>query len=229
MIKLAKVWPFPTVPIFYKVCWLYNLTLLSRTACSVRDLLFVCRSTFATLYQTDGLCSFLPCIFLPLWLTWDPTCRVVIILQLDVLGTLPSIVGNPKPIENVMGGSSGTKAQQQQQQFPQHQTQSISQPIENVMGGGFGRDQGAGGHEEVTPIKGLTPYQNRWTIRARVATKSQKRSFTNAKGSGSLFSIDVLDAQGGEIRCLFFGKAAEHFFPIIEQGRVRSNSLRQLF
>ncbi len=143
-------------------------------------------------------------------------------MQLDVQGTLPSIVGNPEPIENVVGGSSDTKAQQQQQ-IPQHQTQSISQPIHRR--GGLGRDQSAGGYEEVTPIKGLTPYQNRWTIRARVATKSQKRSFTNAKGSGSLFSIDLLDAQGGEIRCMFFGKAAEHFFPIIEQGRVRSNSL----
>jgi hypothetical protein len=44
----------------------------------------------------------------------------------------------------------------------------------------------------------------RWTIKARVTNKSDIRRWSNAKGEGTLFSIDLLDEGGGEIRGTFF-------------------------
>ena len=67
------------------------------------------------------------------------------------------------------------------------------------------------------PIKALNPYSNKWTIKARITTKSDKRSWNNAKGSGTLFSVDLLDSDAGEIRATFFKEACDKFFPVLEQ------------
>lgn len=60
----------------------------------------------------------------------------------------------------------------------------------------------------------------RWTIKARVTAKSDLKRWSNAKGEGTLFSIDLLDSNGGEIRGTFFKEAAAKFFPMIQQGQV---------
>ena len=52
-----------------------------------------------------------------------------------------------------------------------------------------------------TPIANLNMYQSRWTIRARITNKSDIRTWSNARGEGSLFSIDVLDSSGIDVRC----------------------------
>jgi replication factor A1 len=72
----------------------------------------------------------------------------------------------------------------------------------------------------VIPIRGLTPYNHRWAIKARVTNKGEKKTWNNAKGTGTLFSIDLLDSDGGEIRGTFFKDTCEKFFPIIEQQKV---------
>ncbi len=61
---------------------------------------------------------------------------------------------------------------------------------------------------------------SRWTIKARITSKSDIRRWSNAKGEGTLFSIDLLDNEGGEIRATFFKDACEKFFPVLEEGKV---------
>lgn len=80
------------------------------------------------------------------------------------------------------------------------------------------RDESLDG--SVMPIQALNPYSNRWTIKARIMTKSDIRKFTNAKGNGSLFSIDLVDAKGDEIRGTFFGNAVDKWFPLLEEHKV---------
>lgn len=79
--------------------------------------------------------------------------------------------------------------------------------------GGYGQQGGGGGYGQnlqpsyqgsgpvvrnempgkVTLLEALNPYQNRWTIKVRVNSKSDRRRFTNARGDGQLFSFDIQD------------------------------------
>lgn len=87
-----------------------------------------------------------------------------------------------------------------------------SRPVQRLNDGGD--------HSNIMPISALNPYSNRWTIKARITNKSDIRVWNNAKGSGKLFSIDLLDANNGEIRATLFKEAADKWFPILEQGQV---------
>ncbi|CAN7938762.1 unnamed protein product [Ixodes hexagonus] len=71
----------------------------------------------------------------------------------------------------------------------------------------------------VLPICSLTPYQNKWTIRARVTNKSPVRTWSNARGDGKLFSMDLLD-ESGEIRATAFNAECDRFYDLVEVNKV---------
>lgn len=75
------------------------------------------------------------------------------------------------------------------------------------------------GNHTVYPIASLTPYQNKWTIKARVTQKGDIRRWSNARGEGHLFSFDVVD-ESGEIRVTAFKEQCDKFQPMIEIGKV---------
>ncbi|TQD83847.1 hypothetical protein C1H46_030607 [Malus baccata] len=72
----------------------------------------------------------------------------------------------------------------------------------------------------IIPINALNPYQGRWAIKARVTAKGDPRRYNNAKGDGKVFSFDLLDSEGGEIRVTCFNAVLDRFYDIIEVGRV---------
>eukprot|EP00397_Hematodinium_sp_SG-2012_P014795 GEMP01015053.1.p1 GENE.GEMP01015053.1~~GEMP01015053.1.p1 ORF type:complete len:572 (+),score=107.58 GEMP01015053.1:105-1820(+) len=78
------------------------------------------------------------------------------------------------------------------------------------------------------PLRELSCYNNRWTIKARVTVKSERRKFTNAKGEGQLCSVDLVDESGGETRATFFGKAVDCWYSFLEQGKVYTFSKGQV-
>ena len=45
------------------------------------------------------------------------------------------------------------------------------------------------------PIQALNPYNCAWTIRARVANKAPKRSYSRNGAEQSVFSVELIDAQ----------------------------------
>lgn len=82
------------------------------------------------------------------------------------------------------------------------------------------RAQTSSSGAHITPISQLNMYQNRWTIKARLTSKSDIRTWSNAKGEGSLFSIELLDSSGTDIRATFFKEAVDKFYNMLEVNKV---------
>ncbi|KAJ7955960.1 Replication protein A subunit [Quillaja saponaria] len=72
----------------------------------------------------------------------------------------------------------------------------------------------------IIPIAALNPYQGRWAIKARVTAKGDLRRYNNARGDGKVFSFDLLDSDGGEIRVTCFNAVVDRFYDAIEVGKV---------
>lgn len=72
----------------------------------------------------------------------------------------------------------------------------------------------------IIPIAALNPYQGRWAIKARVTAKGDLRRYNNARGDGKVFSFDLLDSDGGEIRVTCFNAVVDRFYDTIEVGKV---------
>eukprot|EP00003_Mantamonas_plastica_P022780 TRINITY_DN3945_c0_g1_i2.p1 TRINITY_DN3945_c0_g1~~TRINITY_DN3945_c0_g1_i2.p1 ORF type:complete len:551 (-),score=202.83 TRINITY_DN3945_c0_g1_i2:80-1732(-) len=74
--------------------------------------------------------------------------------------------------------------------------------------------------QPVFAINMLNPYQNRWVIKARVTAKGDIRRWNNARGEGKLFSVELLDEQGGEIKATMFNEAVDKFYDLFKQESV---------
>jgi replication factor A1 len=77
----------------------------------------------------------------------------------------------------------------------------------------------------IFPIREISTYNGKnWTIKARVTSKSQIRTFANDRGNGKVFSVDLLDKDGGEIKASFFNSSCDKFYPDLEVGNIYTMS-----
>lgn len=99
------------------------------------------------------------------------------------------------------------RQQQQQQQYaPSSSNVQLSRPPPKFSASIF-------------PIEGLSPYQNNYTLKARVIQKSDIKLWSNTKGEGKLFNCTFAD-ESGEIRATAFNTAVDKFFDKLEEGKV---------
>ena len=52
-------------------------------------------------------------------------------------------------------------------------------------------------------------------IKARIVSKSAIRTWSNSRGEGKLFSMDLVD-ESGEIRCTAFRDQCDKFYDMLE-------------
>lgn len=165
---------------------------------------------------------------------------VIIMLGFDILSNPGSKIGNPKDIglgnqqkEQGQAQSNGVQQPVRANTFVKPENRSgsgnpYSSPYGKGTGGGAIHQPNSGpivrtsipsSGKPITPIAQLNMYQNRWTIKARLTSKGEVREWNNAKGSGKLFSISLLDATS-DIRATFFKEAVDKFFDMLEVDSV---------
>eukprot|EP00052_Salpingoeca_macrocollata_P000789 m.22292 g.22292 ORF g.22292 m.22292 type:complete len:626 (+) comp10867_c0_seq1:86-1963(+) len=72
--------------------------------------------------------------------------------------------------------------------------------------------------DHYNPVTMLNPY-GRWTICVRVTSKSPIREWKNDRGSGKLFSVDLLDSHG-ELRATGFNESVDKLYDKLEVGKT---------
>uniref|UniRef100_A0A8C5G4D5 Replication protein A subunit n=1 Tax=Gouania willdenowi TaxID=441366 RepID=A0A8C5G4D5_GOUWI len=151
--------------------------------------------------------------------------RVVIILEIDVLKSAAEVggkLGDPIPYTEGKGPQSAPVPAIAP--APEKRV-----PLYPQMNRGFNRDfekkapsampGTPGGLSKIVPIASLNPYQSKWTIRARITNKSSIRTWSNSRGDGKLFSMEIVD-ESGEIRVTGFNQEVDKFYSLIEVGKV---------
>ncbi|KAI4471648.1 replication factor a 1 rfa1 [Holotrichia oblita] len=153
--------------------------------------------------------------------------RVLVILDLEVIASGDKVtkkIGEPEPLPEDDLSNTATK-------------QAASKP--NVSHEASCQPTTSKGHpnrvtlnqslqDQLThPISSLTPYQNKWIIKARVTNKSNIRTWSNSRGEGKLFSMDLVD-KSGEIRATAFRDLVDKFYDYLEIDKVYYISKCQL-
>ncbi|GKV35512.1 hypothetical protein SLEP1_g43770 [Rubroshorea leprosula] len=72
----------------------------------------------------------------------------------------------------------------------------------------------------VHPLVSLNPYQGNWTIKVRVTSKGNMRTYRNARGEGCVFNVELTDEDGTQIQATMFNEAARKFYDRFQLGKV---------
>ncbi|KAG9238114.1 replication factor-a protein 1 [Amylocarpus encephaloides] len=145
--------------------------------------------------------------------------KILIILDIEVIESLGELekIGEPealtarppdaKPQNTTIAGNGfyGNKLAapaQQHQSLPQRTGPSSSSS-----------------HANIYPIEALSPYAHKWTIKARVTSKSDIKTWSRAGNEGKLFSINLLD-ESGEIKATGFNAQCDQLYDVFQEGSV---------
>ncbi len=145
---------------------------------------------------------------------------ILIILDLEVIesyGT-PEKIGEPiaveqkstEPQSTTIGGAGfyGAKTEPQESKAEVQKQISATRPAAN-----------GDSNSTIYPIEALSPYARKWTIKARVTSKSDIKTWHKATGEGKLFSVNLLD-ESGEIKATAFNDQCDQFYDVLQEGCV---------
>lgn len=156
--------------------------------------------------------------------------RVLIILDLTVLNPGSEVgkkIGNPTPFTGESTSTVNKTAPTNMAANNSKQSKVGSNAKENMLSYSNTSLNQSLNSGLTVPINSLSPYQNKWVIKARVTSKSTIRQWNNAKGEGKLFSMDLMD-ESGEIRATAFKEMVDKYYNIIEVDKIYFISKCQL-
>jgi len=150
--------------------------------------------------------------------------RIVIVLKMEVMGgPLDAVIGTPTDFDS---GAENVAPQHQQQQA-QHQQQPKQEPaykppqqqpqVHPQQPQYEGEDIS---QHRLLPIKLLTPYRQRWTIKGRCTYKSAIKPYQSERGNGTVARIHLLGEDTGEIEATLWREAVDKFYEVFEVGKV---------
>ncbi|KAH7911406.1 hypothetical protein BJ138DRAFT_1179561, partial [Hygrophoropsis aurantiaca] len=141
--------------------------------------------------------------------------RLIIILDLRVVSRGEGKIGDPTAPGNAGSSADATAPSSNAAQSTATLTPKSQPAAPQSRPGPAGKSSKA----TVFPIEGLSPYQNNWTIRARVTQKSDIRTWSNQRGEGKLFNVTLMD-ESGEIRATGFNQVVDELYDKLEEGKV---------
>ncbi|KRT83138.1 hypothetical protein AMK59_3541, partial [Oryctes borbonicus] len=156
--------------------------------------------------------------------------RVLVILDLEVLlpgDKVSKRIGSPEQLpDDDISANPNQSASKPNVSYSNPTSSSYQPGTSNAHANGISMNESL--NEHLThPISSLTPYQNKWIIKARVSNKSNVRTWSNSRGEGKLFSMDLID-ESGEIRATAFRDLVDKFYEYIEMDKVYYISKCQL-
>ena len=72
------------------------------------------------------------------------------------------------------------------------------------------------------PVSCLNTFTQDWVIKVKVVKKYELKHWNNARGTGTLLNIDLMDKSNGQIQATFFNDAANKWYEQLEEGKVYS-------
>lgn len=159
-------------------------------------------------------------------LSKDPPKVVVILLNFEILGEMDKEVDmdlqeKSKPVqnENIEPNARAKNPNLTAKSFFNKKDDEDMKPAGKTSSN-KGQLDVFNGHK-IVGISGLNPYQNKWSIKARVTNKSPIRTYSNARGEGKLFNVELLDATG-EIKMAGFNEQCDKFYDLLQIDHVTS-------
>nr|CAD7409853.1 unnamed protein product [Timema poppensis] len=152
--------------------------------------------------------------------------RVMIILDLNVLAPGSQVgqkIGQPVPY--IEGGSETGAQAAKPPPMPQQQTVSnkvmygAKVPSKTSNGPSKGLPPTPDNDMKCQPISAVCPYNSAGRIKARVTLKTPIKTWSNARGEGKLFSLNLVD-ESGEIRATAFNESVDKFYESLEMNKV---------
>ncbi|GAB5363619.1 hypothetical protein AAMO2058_000899400, partial [Amorphochlora amoebiformis] len=131
--------------------------------------------------------------------------RIVVINEMELLAAPEEMggkIGNPVPVEEF----AEKIKRDSESQITVHSPAALSPGPQDE-------------EPQLVPIGRLSPYISKWRVMGKVTARTGIKHWGNARGAGKLFSANIIDQEGSEIRCTFFNEAVDKFFDLMEEGK----------
>ncbi len=66
----------------------------------------------------------------------------------------------------------------------------------------------------------MNQFSTDWRVKARLTKKNPLREWTNAKGTGCLLNVELMDKEGTQIQATFFNDGARKYDPLLTENKV---------